>query len=143
KGEQQWYERIGISYTGTANNSIQVIDSLLFTPDGIPEAMKDAKYNITHSHRLNFTFKILKYINVQPAINYKEYWYFYSNEQNFNDTLIIRNDTILDNENNITQINRDTTFGIVEQYRDYKFHAVRDLNASINVNTQIFATGTS
>ena len=141
-GEQKWYERIGFSYSMNANNSLQIVDSLLFTPDGIPEALKDAKYSIAHSPRLNFTFKLFKYINVQPTINYKEYWYFYSNEQQFNDTLVIQFDTLYDSENNILQIDADTTFGLVESMRDYGFNAVRDLNAGINMSTQIFATGT-
>lgn len=141
-GEQKWYERIGLSYAMNANNSFQIIDTLLFTPDGIPDALQDAKYNITHSPRLNFTFKLFKHINVQPTIDYREYWYFYSNEKVFDDALIIKYDTLLDDENNILQIDADTTFGEVESIRDYGFHAVRDFNAGVNLNTQIFATGT-
>ncbi len=142
-GQDRWYERIGLSYTATANNSFQILDSMLFTPDGLVNALKDAKYSVQHSPNLNMSFKILKHINFQPSISYREYWYFYANEQVFNNSLIVDNDTIYDSETGaIQRINSDTTFGKIENKRDYGFNAVRDFSAGLSLNTQIYATGT-
>ncbi len=141
-GQERWYERIGLSYSVTANNTFQVIDSLLFTADGLANAMKEAKYSIVHSPNLNMSFKVLKHINIQPSISYRESWYFYSNEQNFNNNLIVNLDTTFDGNNNIVAINSDTLFGQIEKQRDYGFSAVRDFSVGVTMNTQMYATGT-
>jgi hypothetical protein len=142
-GQDRWYERIGLSYNMTANNQFQVIDSVLFQPDGFSNALKEAKYNVTHAPNLNMSFKILKHINVQPNISYREYWYFYANEQNFDPSIIVNSDTTFDTETGaIETISFDTTFGKIENIRDYGFSAVRDFSAGVSMNTQLYATGT-
>ena len=142
-GQDRWYERIGLSYNVSANNQFQIIDSLLFQPDGLANAMKEAKYSVVHSPNLNMSFKVLKHINVQPNINYREYWYFYANEQNFDPTLLVVADTSFDSETGqIQSISFDSTYGKIENIRDYGFRAVRDFSAGVSINTQIFATGT-
>ena len=141
-GNDRWYERIGLSYNMTANNTFQIIDSLLFTPDGLSNAMKEAKYSIQHAPSINMSFKILKHINFQPNINYREYWYFYSNEKRFDANLLVDADTLFDQTGAIRSIDYDTTFGRVESLRDYGFYSVRDFSAGVSLNTQIYATGT-
>jgi hypothetical protein len=142
-GQDRWYERIGFAYNMTANNTFQIVDTLLFAPDGLTNAMKDAKYSVLHSPNLNMSFKLFKHINVQPSISYKEYWYFYANEQNFDPTLIVTADTTIDDETGaIESISYDTTYGKIDNVRDYGFNAVRDFSAGVSMNTQLFATGT-
>jgi len=138
----------------TANNTVQIVDSLLFAPGEFTKAMDEAKYSVVHSPNLNMNFKLpkiktkngkvfdLSFINLQPTIRYREYWYFYSNQQRFNDVLEVEFDTLLDNENNIVSITPDSTFGTVEDVREYGFNTVRDFDAGVNLNTQLFATGT-
>ena len=142
-GQDRWYEKIGLSYNVTANNQFQIVDSLLFQPDGLTNAMKEAKYSVAHSPNLNMSFKVLKHINVQPNISYREYWYFYANEQNFDPSVLVIADTSFDSETGqIQSISFDTTYGKVENVRDYGFSAVRDFSVGLSMNTQIFATGT-
>lgn len=154
-GKQQWYEKIGLSYNMSANNRIQIVDTALFQPDAWVNALDEAQYSLVHSPNVNMNFKLprittkkgkvidLSYINFQPTISYKEYWYFYSNEREFDPTLIIQNDTIFDeDEQTIVSINSDTTFGEVTEIRNYGFNSVRDFSAGLNLGTQFFATGT-
>ncbi len=141
-GQDRWYERIGLTYNMNANNQFQVVDSLLFQPDGLSNALQDAKYSVVHSPNLNMSFKLFKHINFQPNISYREYWYFYSNEQTFNPSIIVNADTLFDSETGAIQsVNFDTTFGSIEKLRDYGFNAVRDFSAGVSLNTQLFATG--
>jgi len=143
-GKQRWYERIGFSYSATANNSFQIADSLLFSADGLAEAMEEAKYSVVHSPRVNLSLKLFKYINIQPNISYQESWYFYANEQSFDPTLVITADTTFDDDDPtvISDIELDTTFGTLNEFRDYGFNAVRNFSAGVNMSTQLFATGT-
>ncbi len=155
-GKQRWYEKIGLSYDLTANNRVQIVDTLLFAPDEWQNALSEAEYSVVHSPRVNMNFKLpkikfkngksidLSYINFQPTVSYREYWYFYSNEKEFDPTLIISNDTTWadDEESVIASISSDTTFGQVNDVRNYGFNAVRDFSAGLNLGTQLFATGT-
>lgn len=142
-GQDHWYERIGMTYNVTANNQFQIVDTLLLQPNGFTDALKDARYSVVHSPNVNMSFKILKHFNVQPNISYREYWYFYANEQRFDANIILRSDTVFNAETNVIEaISTDTTYGRVENIRDYGFNSVRDFSAGISINTQIFATGT-
>ena len=130
-GTQKWYERIGFSYGMSANNTLTTTDTALFQPGGLEEAIKNMNYSITHSPRINFSFKLFKFINVQPTINYSQKWFFYQNRQYLDPNPVI-------NESNIT----DTiSYGTVETYKDYGFYTTHQFNAGLNINTQIYATG--
>lgn len=71
-GKKKWYEKISMSYTADAKNQIKTTDSLLFKE----ESLKDFKYGVKHSIPISSSFKILKYLNVNPNIQYYERWYF-------------------------------------------------------------------
>ena len=130
-GNQKWYERIGFSYNMTATNTITTTDTALFKPGGLEEAIQNMNYSMTHSPRLNFSFKLFKVINVQPTVNYTQQWFFYRNRQRLDTTLIVTD----------TEGTQDTTFGSVERYREYGLFTTHRFSAGLNVNTQIFATG--
>lgn len=153
-GKQQWYEKIGVSYVMTANNQIQIADTALFLPDAWQNALDEAEYSIKHNPSINMNFKLprfttkkgkvidLSYINFQPRISYSEDWYFYSNEREFDPILIVEQDTTFDDEGVVEGISADTTFGTINEIRDYGFNAVRNFSAGVNLGTQFFATGT-
>lgn len=130
-GKQRWYERISLSYGMTANNTITTTDTALFQPGGLQEAVQDMNYFIQHSPRLNFSFKVFKYINIQPTVSYSQNWYFYRNRQ-FLDPTPVLGDTPSDT----------LQYGTVEEYREYGFFSTHNFSASVRANTQIFATGT-
>lgn len=130
-GKERWYERIGFSYGMNANNTIQTTDTAFFTLTGFEEAIQKMNYSVTHSPRLNFSFKLFKYINVQPSVNYTQQWFFYRNRQYLDPTPVVNptsNDT--------------TSYGSIKTYKDYGFFATHQFSAGVNVNTQIYATGT-
>ncbi len=71
-GQKKWYEEIGLAYNMDAQARVSIADSLLFTN----EIFDNLKYGINHTPSLSTNFRILKYINVNPNINYSEAWYF-------------------------------------------------------------------
>lgn len=130
-GKQRWYERIGFSYGMSASNTLTTTDTALFQPGGFEQAVKDMNYSMTHSPRLNFSFKLFKFINIQPSVNYTQQWFFYQNKQRLDPTPIISS----------TDITDTTSHGSVEIYKDYGFYTTHRFSAGININTQIYATG--
>ena len=87
----KWYEKITIAYNANAKNQIQTIDSLLFTR----ETIDNMRYGIQHKIPINSSFKLFKYINVSPAANYTERWYYNRIEKSWNeDSLYIEENTV-------------------------------------------------
>ncbi|WMX16090.1 putative LPS assembly protein LptD [Aureispira sp. CCB-E] len=130
-GKQRWYERIGFSYNMNGSNTITTTDTALFQPGGLEEAIENMNYSITHSPRLNFSFKLFKVINVQPNVNYSQRWFFYRNRQFLDPTPVV----------NPSDATDTTSYGTVDNYREYGFFSTHKFSAGVNVNTQIYATG--
>jgi hypothetical protein len=130
-GTQKWYERIGFSYAMSATNTLTTTDTALFQPGGLEEAIENMNYSMTHQPRLNFSFKLFKYINIQPSVNYTQKWFFYRNQQVLDPTPVI----------NASDATDTTSFGTVETFKDYGFFSTHQFSAGINMNTQIYATG--
>ncbi len=130
-GTQKWFERIGFSYGMSGTNTIVTTDTALFQPGGLEDALENMNYSITHRPRINFSFKLFKYINIQPSVNYTQQWFFYQNRQFLDPTPVINSENIADT----------TSFGTVETFKDYGFYSTHQFSAGINVNTQIYATG--
>ena len=135
-GKPSWYEKVGFSYSVQARNSITATDTTIFTR----EALNDAQYGVKHTIPLSTQFTVLKYFQVSPNINYNERWYFNTTRRTFNDELIINADTTFDGNNDIVSIAQDTTFGIVEEFKQNEFRALREFNATVSVSTQLFGT---
>lgn len=131
-GKQRWYERIGFSYSMNANNVLNTTDTALFQPGGLEEAIENMNYSMTHSPRINFSFKLFKVINVQPSVNYTQQWFFYRNRQYLDPTPVVDPESPTDT----------TSYGTVEQYKEYGFYTTHRFSSGININTQIYATGT-
>ena len=70
-GEERWYEKISVRYTGRLTNSIQTKDNLLFKSNLI----KDWKNGMKHEIPVSATFTLFKYFNVTPSVSYTERWY--------------------------------------------------------------------
>lgn len=130
-GNQRWYERIGFSYNMSGSNTITTTDTALFQPGGLEKALEDMNYSLTHNPRLNFSFKLFKVINVQPSVNYTQQWFFYRNRQFLDPTPIV----------SATDATDTTSFGSVENYKEYGFYTTHKFSAGVNVTTQIYATG--
>lgn len=110
-GRQKWYEKIRLSYDTYAKNQIETTDSLLFRT----ETLDNMKYGIQHRIPINSSFKIFKYFNLNPSLNYTERWYFNRIEKSWNeDSMYVEKDTI------------------------NGMRAVRDFNTNLSLNTKIY-----
>lgn len=70
-GKERWYEKIGVSYSGTLTNSINTKENLLFKSSLI----KDWRNGMRHQIPINATFPIFKYINITPNFTFIDRMY--------------------------------------------------------------------
>ena len=111
-GEERWYEKISLSYTGRMKNSIDTKDNLLFKSNLI----KDWENGMQHNIPISATFTLFNYFNITPSVNYTERWYTRKIKRGWD-------------EQRSREVNTDTIYG---------FHRVYDYNASLSVNTKIY-----
>lgn len=110
-GDEKWYEKIALSYTGQLSNSITANEDEFFKKSLI----KDWRNGMKHSIPVSATFTLFKYINVTPSFNYNERWYTYKEK--------VQWDNVQQKEV------ADTTYG---------FNRVYDYNFSISANTKLY-----
>ena len=111
-GDEKWYEKINLRYTGRMTNSIQTKDNLLFKSN----LVRDWENAMQHNIPISATFTLFNYFNVTPSFNYTERWY-------------PRKITKGWDQHAQQEIETDTTYG---------FHRVYDYSASIGINTKIY-----
>lgn len=110
-GEERWYEKISLSYTGQLSNSINTKEDKLWHSNLI----KDWKNGMQHNIPISASFTIFKYINVTPSVNYTSRWYTFKEMRSW------------DERAQREQI--DTIWG---------FNRVYNYNFSIGANTKIY-----
>ncbi|MBK5286160.1 MAG: LPS-assembly protein LptD, partial [Bacteroidia bacterium] len=110
-GEEKWFEKIGTSYSLKAVNRISTIDSLLFTE----ESLKKLSTGIEHNIPISTSFKVLKFFNLSPSVNYAEHWYFYNILKHYDGEQL--------------KVITDTT---------RKFSAARDFSFTTSLSTRIY-----
>jgi len=110
-GSLKWYEKIGVSYTTTIQNSIATKDTLLFRE----QSLKQLRYGIQHTIPISTSFTVLKYFNVSPSISYSEKWYLKSIDKKYNS---------------------DTKSVVVDTVSGFK--SAREFSFAANLNTRIF-----
>ncbi len=134
-GKERWYEKIGVAYTSKIQNTITGKDTLLFQPDSL-----DFRYGATHSVPINANFKLLKYINVSPFIRASSKWYLETLDRQFDNTNVIDIDTVFDASGEPIDINRDTTFGAINDITNNGFRTLNEFTTGVSLNTQLFGT---
>lgn len=110
-GDERWYEKISMSYTGTMSNSIETKEDKLLHSN----LVKDWRNGIQHSIPVQANFTLFKYINVTPSFNLTDRMYSYKVNQSW------------DAENQTVQ--RDTIYG---------FNNIYNWNLSISANTKLY-----
>ena len=110
-GEERWYEKIGVQYSGRLTNSISTKDDLLFK-QGLSKWNNGMQHNIP----VSATFTLFKYFNVVPSFNYTERWYTRKVMQSYD-------------PNAVGNVRRDTISG---------FNRVYNYNMSLQVNTKLY-----
>lgn len=76
-GKERWFEKISLTYSTKFQNNLHTVDTLLFSR----KTLENAKMGMQHLASTDFTFKIFKYINVAPRLDYEENWYLYTIEK--------------------------------------------------------------
>ena len=111
-GEERWYEKISMSYSGEFRNSITTKE------DKFPKAnlVRDWTNGMRHNIPVSATFSLFDFIQVSPSINYTERWYTGAHKQAW-DPIAKRNVPV------------DTVMG---------FKRIYDYNASLSAQTKLY-----
>lgn len=110
-GEEKWYEKIKLSYSGQFNNSLTAKQNEFFKKSLI----KDWRNGMRHSIPISATFNLFKYINLTPSVNLTDRMY----------TTKVRRQW----DPNASAEVMDTT---------YSFYNVWDFNASVALDTKVY-----
>lgn len=69
-GEKKWYDDIKINYNAQLSNQLVGDDSTILSKDWNHHAWKTKTFGFQHTIPLSTNFKVLKYFNITPSINY-------------------------------------------------------------------------
>ncbi len=70
-GDERWYEKLSMSYTGRFSNSLKTKDDQIFNSS----FKSDWENAMNHNIPVSATFTLFKYFNLTPSFNYTERWY--------------------------------------------------------------------
>lgn len=110
-GEERWYEKISMSYTGQMSNSIQTKENLLLHSN----IVKDWHNGMQHDIPINASFTLFKFINVTPSFNFTDRMTMSKVEKSWNQATQ-------------TEV-ADTTYG---------FHNIYNWNMSVSASTKLY-----
>lgn len=110
-GEEKWYEKIKLSYSGQFNNSLTAKQDEFFQKSLI----KDWRNGMRHSIPISATFNLFKYLNLTPSVSLTDRMY----------TTKVRRQW----DPNASAEVLDTT---------YNFYNVWDFSASVALDTKIY-----
>ena len=81
-GEQRWYEKIALSYTGQLSNSITTKEDKLMSSNLI----KDWRNGMQHSIPVSGSFTLFNYLNITPSFNFIDRMYMQKIERSWDET---------------------------------------------------------
>lgn len=113
-GDEKWYEKISMSYTGQLSNSINTKEDKLMHSNLI----KDWKNGMQHNIPISGNFTLFNYINISPSFNFTDRMYSSKVMRSWDEA---RQEEV-----------RDTTYG---------FHNVYNWNLSLSANTKLYLFG--
>ncbi len=136
-GGEKWYERLQMRYTSEARNQFTAKDSTIFDRS----TLDSAKFGLRHNVTASTSFNLLKFFNFSPTANYKEVWYFKTQNKTFDPTPTIVMDTIWNEDSTEFIVENDTTkFGNIVTDEMWGFKPLRQYNAGISMSTKVFGT---
>ena len=118
-GNERWYEKISMNYSGTLQNSITTKENKLFNSNVI----KDWTNGMQHKAQVGATYSLFSYLNITPSVDYTERWYTEKIEKGFRRT----NEMALMDDYSLVPV--DTAYG---------FYRVYNYNASISASTTLY-----
>ncbi len=110
-GEEKWYEKIKMSYTGVFQNSLTAGQNEFFKKSLI----KDWRNGMRHTLPISATFNVFDYINVTPSVSINDRMYTSKIRQQWDPAA--------------SAVVRDTT---------YSFYNIFDFSASVSLDTKIY-----
>ena len=132
--EEKWYEKIALNYGSSATNRLRTTDTSLFTV----QTLENLEYGVKHSASMDVNFRVLKYFNLTPSVDYREEWFFHRQEKRFDPSLFIDSTEIKVGDS--SYFRKDSTYGMVFTDFQKKFGALREFSASTSLNTRIYST---
>lgn len=110
-GDEKWYEKISMSYTGQLSNSINTKEDKLMHSNLI----KDWKNGMQHQIPISGNFTLFNYINISPSFNFTDRMYS-------------------------SKVTRSWDQATQEEVRDttYGFHNVYNWKLSLSANTKLY-----
>ena len=110
-GDEKWYEKIKISYSGRFQNSLTAKqDEFLHK-----SLVKDWRNGMSHTVPIQATFNVMKYFNITPSITLNDRMYTSKIRQQW--------------DPNSSAVVRDTTYG---------FYNIFDFSVSLSLSTKIY-----
>jgi len=134
--KDKWFEKLSFKYDGNLQSTITATDTTLFEP----ETFDNLKAGVRHRMSSGLSFKVLKYFNLNPSVNYTEIWNANTlnrrlDETSFQiDTTIITN-TVTFEEEMIIDTSR---YGEVVDENIFGFKPLRLMTAGVTMNTTIY-----
>lgn len=110
-GDERWYEKIRMSYSGQLSNSLTANQDVFFKKSLI----KDWRNGMKHSIPISATFNLFKYINITPSVNLRDRMYTTKVRRHWDPALMVEQ--------------ADTTYG---------FYNVWDFDAAVSFDTKIY-----
>ena len=110
-GDERWYEKISLSYTGQLSNSISTKEDKLMHSNLI----KDWRNGMQHSIPINANFTLFNYLNVTPSFNFTDRMYTNKIKRSWDKARQVEV--------------ADTTYG---------FHNVYNWNLSLSASTKLY-----
>ena len=122
--KEVWTDNIALSYNSELRNFVKTTDTTLFTYETLKNFQTGLKQNAT----LSTNFKVLKYFNLSPNINYEEAWMLKKYKLTFDKNAV-----------KLDSLTKDT-LGFEEPVGSFEsdFTTYRSLNTGVSINTQIF-----
>ena len=110
-GDERWYEKIKVSYTGRFQNSLTAKQNEFLHKS----LVKDWRNGMSHSVPIQATFNVMKYFNITPSINMNDRMYTSKIRQQW--------------DSNASAVVRDTT---------YSFYNIFDFSFAVTLSTKIY-----
>ncbi|MBK7872972.1 MAG: hypothetical protein IPJ74_21035 [Saprospiraceae bacterium] len=92
-GQEKWYESVTLRYTADARSAFTTADTTLFTK----EMFENGQYGMRQTATSGTSFKLFKFFNLNPGVNFEEVWYFNTLRKEFDPTIVIGDSTLVFN----------------------------------------------
>jgi hypothetical protein len=133
-GSTKWYEQIGVSYQGQSqyqlSNNVHrngdVYHDTILTPNASNYnlMLQNGQWGAMHSIPISTTFKLLKFLNLNPTLTYQQWWYMKQLEYSTYTTT------------NATNGATSTNAKITDTLKG--FNVLQNFNFSISLTTRVY-----